>query len=72
MAVPAVNPGSPRRGLGVVGWSLMRVLFIVFLAMSVAACEVIGGIFKAGVWVGALGVVLVVVLLVVVVAKLKG
>jgi hypothetical protein len=50
----------------------MRVLFIVFLAMSVAACEVIGGIFKAGVWVGALGVVLVVVLLVVVVAKLKG
>jgi len=52
--------------------SLMRVLLIAFLAMSVAACEVIGGIFKAGVWVGAIGVVLVVVLLVVVVGKLKG
>ena len=52
--------------------SLMRMLLIVFLAMSVAACEVIGGIFKAGVWVGAIAVVLVVVLLVFVVAKVKG
>jgi hypothetical protein len=52
--------------------SLIRVFFIVFLAMSVAACEVIGGIFKAGVWVGAIAVILVVVLLVVVVGKLKG
>ena len=47
-------------------------LLIVFLAMSVAACEVIGGIFKAGVWVGAIAVILIVVLLVVVVAKVKG
>jgi hypothetical protein len=52
--------------------SLMRVMFIVVLAMSVAACEVIGGIFKAGVWVGAIAVVLVVVLVVFVVAKVKG
>ena len=51
---------------------LMRILLIVLVAMSVAACEVIGGIFKTGVWVGALGVILVVVLLVVVVAKVKG
>lgn len=52
--------------------SLLKVFLIVLLAMSVAACEVIGGIFKAGVWVGALGVILIVVLLVVVVAKVKG
>ena len=52
--------------------SLMRVIFIVVLAMSVAACEVIGGIFKAGVWVGAIAVVLVVVVVVFVVAKVKG
>lgn len=51
--------------------SLLKVFLIVLLAMSVAACEVIGGIFKAGVWVGALGVILIVVLLVVVVAKVK-
>ena len=52
--------------------NLMRLLLVIFLTMSVAACEVIGGIFKAGVWVGAIGVILVAVLLVVVVGKLKG
>lgn len=62
MVMPAGNPG----------WNLMRVMLIVLLTMSVAACEVIGGIFKAGMWVGAIAVILVVVLLVVVVAKVKG
>ena len=52
--------------------NLMKVLLVVVLAMSASACEVVGGIFKAGVWVGAIGVILVVVLLVVVVGKLKG
>ena len=52
--------------------SVMRVLLIVLLGTSVAACEAIGGIFKAGVWVGAVGVILVVVLLIVVVTKVKG
>ena len=72
MMVPASNPGSPRRGLSVVGWNLMRVMVIVLLAMSASGCELIGGIFKAGVWVGAIAVILIVVLLVVVVAKVKG
>jgi hypothetical protein len=31
---------------------LPRVLLIVLLAVSVAGCEVVGGIFKAGFWVG--------------------
>lgn len=52
--------------------SVMRVLLIVLLGTSLAGCEVIGGIFKAGVWVGAIGVILVVVLLIFVVAKVKG
>ena len=52
--------------------NLTRILFIVLLAVSAAGCELIGGIFKAGVWVGAIGVILVVVLLIVVVAKVKG
>jgi hypothetical protein len=54
------------------GTTLMRIMLIVLAAMSAAGCELIGGIFKAGVWVGAIGVVLLVVLLVVGVAKLKG
>jgi len=52
--------------------TLMRIMLIVLAAMSAAGCEMIGGIFKAGVWVGAIGVILLVVLLVVGVAKLKG
>ena len=72
MVMATSNPGPPRRGLCVVGWSLMRVMLIVLLAMSAAGCELVGGIFKAGVWVGAIAVILIVVLLVVVVAKVKG
>jgi hypothetical protein len=35
-------------------------LFALVVAMSLSSCEVIGGIFKAGIWVGILLVVLVV------------
>jgi hypothetical protein len=52
--------------------TLTRLMLVVLAAMSAAGCELIGGIFKAGVWVGALGVILLVVLLVAGVAKLKG
>jgi hypothetical protein len=51
--------------------TLSRIALLVVLGMSAAGCEVVGGIFKAGLWVGALGVILVVVLLVVVVGKFK-
>ena len=51
--------------------SLARIALLVFLGVSAAGCELVGGIFKAGIWVGALGVVLVVVLLVFVVGKMK-
>jgi hypothetical protein len=46
--------------------SLARIALLVFLGVSASGCEVIGGIFKAGVWVGAIAVVFVVVLLVVI------
>ena len=52
--------------------TLMRVMLIVLAAMSAAGCELVGGIFKAGIWVGAIGVILVVVLLVVGVGKVQG
>ena len=51
--------------------NLTRILFIVLLAVSTAGCELIGGIFKAGVWVGAIGIILIVVLIMVVVGKMK-
>ena len=52
--------------------SLARIALLVVLGVSLAGCEVIGGIFKAGAWVGALGVIFVVLLLVFAVAKMKG
>lgn len=52
--------------------TLMRIMLIVLAAMSAAGCELIGGIFKAGVWVGAIAVIIVVVLVVVGVSKLRG
>jgi hypothetical protein len=35
-------------------------LFLVLLVLSLPGCAVVGGIFKAGVWVGVLAVVLIV------------
>lgn len=51
--------------------NLTRLLLVVLLAVSASGCELIGGIFKAGVWVGAIGIILIVVLLVVIVGKFK-
>ena len=51
--------------------SLARIALLVFLGVTLAGCEVVGGIFKAGIWVGAIAVVLIVVLLVFVVGKFK-
>ena len=51
--------------------NLTRILFIVLLAVGAAGCELVGGIFKAGVWVGAIAIVLIVVLLFVVIGKFR-
>jgi hypothetical protein len=51
--------------------SLARIALLVFLGVTLAGCEVIGGIFKAGVWVGAIVVILIVVLLVFAVGKFR-
>jgi hypothetical protein len=50
---------------------LPRIAAIVLLGMSLAGCEVIGGIFKTGFWAGAITVVVIVLLLVFVVSKFK-
>jgi len=52
---------------------LVRVLMLVLVvaaAMSLSGCEVIGGIFKAGVWVGVLAVVFVVAIVGFIAAKI--
>ena len=52
--------------------TLSRIAVLVFLGVTLAGCEVVGGIFKAGFWVGAIAVVAVVLLLVFVVFKVRG
>ncbi len=39
------------------------ILFLLLLAVSVTSCRVVGGIFKVGMWVGIIGVVIVVALI---------
>lgn len=51
--------------------TLARITVLMVLALTSAGCELVGGIFKAGVWVGGLGVVAVIVLVFVVFAKLR-
>ncbi|MEO7157653.1 MAG: hypothetical protein ABI039_08835 [Vicinamibacterales bacterium] len=52
--------------------TLSRIALLVFLGVTLAGCEVVGGIFKAGFWVGAIAVVLIVLVLVFVVGKFRG
>lgn len=51
---------------------LARVALLALLGITAAGCEVVGGIFKAGVGVGAFAVILVVVLIGIAVAKMRG
>ena len=48
------------------------ILLVVLVSMASAGCEVIGDIFKAGVWVGMLMVVVVIALIGFVAAKIRG
>ena len=52
--------------------ALPRMTALVLLGMSMSGCEVVGGIFKAGVWVGAMAVVTVIVVIVFAIAKMRG
>ena len=52
--------------------SLSRIALLAFLGVTVAGWEVVGGIFQAGFWVGAIGVILVVLILGFIVAKARG
>jgi hypothetical protein len=46
--------------------------FLAFITVSLSSCEVIGDIFKAGVWVGVLVVVAVIALIIFLISKVTG
>lgn len=50
---------------------LSTIALLTLLALTATGCEVVGGIFKAGIWVGALTVIVVLVLIGVVFAKMR-
>jgi len=48
------------------------ILLLVLVALALPGCAVVGGIFKAGAWVGALAVILVIVIVGILAAKIGG
>jgi len=50
----------------------VRVMLLVLLGMSATGCQVVGDIFQAGMWVGVIGVILVVAIIGFVVSKMRG
>jgi hypothetical protein len=52
--------------------AILQILLVVLLSIAVSGCEVIGGIFKAGFWVGAVVVILIAAVIMFIVAKARG
>jgi hypothetical protein len=50
----------------------VQLLLLVLVAIALPGCAIAGGIFKAGAWVGALAVILVIGIVVFLVAKIAG
>ncbi|TCO23623.1 hypothetical protein EV200_10589 [Pedobacter psychrotolerans] len=51
---------------------IFPIALIAFLCTTLSSCELVGGIFKAGVWVGVIVVVVVVALLIWILSKIFG
>jgi len=50
----------------------LQLLLLALVMIALPGCEVVGGIFKAGAWVGALAVVLVIAIVGIIAAKISG
>jgi hypothetical protein len=50
----------------------LQLMLLVLVTMTTAGCELAGGIFKAGAWVGALAVIVLIAIVGIVAAKLRG
>lgn len=57
---------------GGIAMAWVQLLLLVLVTIALPGCEVVGGIFKAGAWVGALAVILVVVIVGILAAKIRG
>jgi hypothetical protein len=44
-------------------YAINGILWLLLLAVSLTSCRVVGGVFKAGMWVGIIGLVLVIALI---------
>lgn len=49
-----------------------RLSLILLLAMSASGCEIVGGIFKAGIWVGAIIVILIIAVIMWIINRARG
>ena len=52
--------------------SALQLVLLVLVTMTMAGCEVVGDIFQAGAWVGAIAVILVIGLVAFIAAKIRG
>jgi len=52
--------------------NFLYVFMFVMISMSLTSCELVGDIFKAGVWVGILAVAAVIALIIFLISKLSG
>jgi hypothetical protein len=50
----------------------VQLLLLLLVAIALPGCEVVGGIFKAGAWVGALAVILIIAIIGILAAKIRG
>ena len=50
----------------------VQVLLLVLLAVSTSGCELAGGIFKAGAWVGAIAVIFIIAIVAFLASRLRG
>jgi hypothetical protein len=50
----------------------VQLLLLVLVAIALPGCEVVGGIFKAGAWVGAVAVILIIAIVGILAAKIRG
>ena len=50
----------------------LQLLLLALVMVFLPGCEVVGGIFKAGAWVGALAVILVIAIVGILAAKISG
>jgi hypothetical protein len=50
----------------------LQLMLLMLVAVTASGCELAGGIFKAGAWVGAIAVILVIAIVGVIAAKIRG